>query len=240
MAQEQFTAYGASHWAVVVLFIIGAAVFIKIGRSHKDVEAAARFSRIFGVTIFAMYFVIFVYSLIPPRIESSVPLQLSDFAAVTAAYALWSRRPWAFALTYYWCLVLSTQALVSPALQSPDFPHHEFIAFWAIHLAVVWAAVYLTWGLRTRPTWWSYRVAIIGTLAWAAITFTFNTIAGTNYGFLNAKPTTASLLDYFGPWPLYLVPAALLVFGVWALMTWPWKYFTDSYETAPPRLSEVS
>lgn len=58
-----------------------------------------------------------------------MPLRLTDLATVAAAYALWSQAHWAFALTYYWGLVLSAQALISPILTSPDFPHHEFLAF---------------------------------------------------------------------------------------------------------------
>ena len=58
---------------------------------------------------------------------------------------------------------------------------------------------------------------------WATVTFTFNTFAGTNYGFLNHKPSTASLLDAMGPWPWYVFVAATLVCVVWALMTWPWE-----------------
>jgi hypothetical integral membrane protein (TIGR02206 family) len=152
-----------------------------------------------------------------------VPLQLTDLATVVAAYALWSRKQWAYALTYYWGLVLSTQALISPALQSADFPDYRFLAFWAIHLLVVWAAIYLTWGRGMRPDWRDYRLAVVVTVAWAVVTFTFNTVAGTNYGFLNHKPSTASLLDVMGPWPWYLVVATALVLIVWALMTWPWE-----------------
>ncbi|MGH3524247.1 MAG: TIGR02206 family membrane protein, partial [Mycobacterium sp.] len=47
-------------------------------------------------------------------------------------------------------------------------------------------------------------------------------IAGTDYGFLNGKPATTSLLDVLGPWPVYLLTAATLILIVWALMTWPW------------------
>jgi hypothetical integral membrane protein (TIGR02206 family) len=120
-------------------------------------------------------------------------------------------------------LVLSVQALITPALRGPDFPHYRFLAFWSIHLAVVWAAIYLTWGRRMRPQWRSYRIAVLVTVPWAAITFTFNSIAGTDYGFLNRKPATASLLDVLGPWPLYLLTATTLILMVWALMTWPWE-----------------
>jgi hypothetical integral membrane protein (TIGR02206 family) len=164
-----------------------------------------------------------IYTLIPPSIDVSVPLRLTDLATVAAACALWSRQRWAYALTYYWGLVLSSQAMISPALESPDFPHYEFLAFWAIHLLVVWAAIYLTWGRGMRPDWRSYRFTATVTAVWAASTFTFNTIAGTNYGFLNRKPATASLLDVLGPWPLYIFTATALILVVWALMTWPWE-----------------
>jgi hypothetical integral membrane protein (TIGR02206 family) len=219
---RQFTPYGLSHWLVLLTFAVGAAVLVRAGRSHSSATAARRFSRGFAVMIGALFATVQLASTVPPSLGSSIPLQLSDLVSVVAACALWTRRSWAFALTYHWGLVLSTQALVSPALRGPDFPHHGFLAFWAIHLVVVWAAIYLTWGLGMRPSWRSYRITVTVTVAWAVFTFTFNSIAGTNYGFLNAKPATPSLLDVLGPWPWYLVPVAGLVLGAWALMTWPW------------------
>ena len=79
-----------------------------------------------------------------------------------------------------------------------------------------------------RPDWRSFRFTVVVTLAWATVTFTFNRIAGSNYGFLNRKPSTASLLDVMGPWPWYVVIAATLVSIVWALMTWPWERMRSS------------
>jgi hypothetical integral membrane protein (TIGR02206 family) len=64
---------------------------------------------------------------------------------------------------------------------------------------------------------------VIATLLWAAVTFTFNRIAGTNYGFLNRKPATATLLDVLGPWPHYILTAGVIIVIVWAFMTWPWE-----------------
>ena len=74
-----------------------------------------------------------------------------------------------------------------------------------------------------RPRWRSYRIAVLTTLVWAAVTFTFNTIAGTNYGFLNRKPATPTLLDVLGRWPVYLLIGGILILITWALMTWPWE-----------------
>ncbi len=221
-AQREFTAYGPSYWAVIAVFAIGSGLLVWVGRSQTEPQAR-RLGRILGAVTAAIYGVMLVYSLVPPTISESVPLRLTDLATIAAAYALWSQRHWAFALTYYWGLTLSTQALISPVLKSPEFPNYKFLGFWAIHLLVVWAAIYLTWGRRKRPTWRSYRFAVAVTVVWAAATFTFNSIAGTNYGFLNGKPHTASLLDVLGPWPMYILTAAVLILVVWALMTWPWQ-----------------
>ncbi|OBG20846.1 hypothetical protein A5765_22345 [Mycolicibacterium celeriflavum] len=221
MLARQFEPYGPSYWGALAVFVIGAVLLVWAGRSQSDRHAEV-LSRSLGAVTAVIYAAILVYNLIPPTLAGSVPLQLTDLATVVAAYALWTQRHWAYALTYYWGLVLSVQALISPVLRGPDFPHYRFLAFYAIHLLVVWAAIYLTWGRGLRPDWRSLRFAIFVTLIWAAATMVFNAVAGTNYGFLNAKPSTASLLDVLGPWPVYVLVGATLVAAVWALMTWPW------------------
>ena len=231
-AQREFSAYGPSYWGAIVVFALGAALLVWIGRRQTDSQAL-RLGRVLGVLTAAIYGAVLIYSLFPPSLAWSVPLRLTDLATVAAAYAFWSRRDWAFVLTYYWGLVLSAQALISPVLTGPDFPHYQFLGFWSIHLLVVWAAIYLTWGRGMRPTWRSYRFVVVVTAAWAAITFTFNRIAGSNYGFLNGKPATASLLDVLGPWPVYILTAATLVVIVWALMTWPWERARRSATDGP-------
>lgn len=220
-AQRQFTAYGPSYWVVITLFVVVAAFLVWLGRRQSEAQARL-LRRALALATAAIYAAVLIHSLFPPSISDSVPLRLTDLATMAAAYALWSQAHWAFALTYYWCLTLSAQALISPAETGPDFPHPEFLAFWGIHLLAVWAAIYLTWGRRMRPQWRSYRIAVLVTAVWAVTTLIFNRIAGTNYGFLNRKPDTASLLDVLGPWPLYVLTATILILIVWALMTYPW------------------
>ncbi|WP_459545944.1 YwaF family protein [Nocardia sp. X0981] len=219
---KEFSAYGLSHWIVLAVFATGAVMVVLIGRRQRDTRTVRHFGRAFGAVTLVLYAVIYLATAFPPTVERSIPLRLTDLATLVAGYALWSHRRWAYALTYYWCLTLSTQALLSPALESPDFPHYEFLAFWAIHLLVVWAAIYLTWGVGMRPDWRSYRFAVAATIAWVTVTFAVNSFAGTNYGFVNRKPATPSLLDVLGPWPWYLGTVAVLLLIVWAVMTWPW------------------
>jgi hypothetical integral membrane protein (TIGR02206 family) len=221
-AQRDFVAYGPSHWAVLAVLAIGAGLLVWIGRRQTDAQARI-LSRVLGTLILAVLGMALGYELRHPTIAGLVPLQLCDLAELVAAYALWSHRHWAFALTYFWGLALSSQALLTPDLGAPDFPNRVFLSFFSLHLLLVWAAVYLTWGRGMRPTWRSYRFAVVTTLVWMAFTLIFNRIVGTNFGYLNAKPSTASLLDLFGPWPWYLLTGIAIVVIVWALMTWPWE-----------------
>jgi hypothetical integral membrane protein (TIGR02206 family) len=231
-----FSAYGPSHLTVLVVFVIGSVGLVWIGR--RQTEAQARLlGRALSVAMLTIFGVALAYKLIHPSIDHSVPLQLCDLAELTAAYALWTHRKWAFALTYFWGLPLSSQALVTPDLHAPDFPGHSFLIFFALHLLVVWAAIYLTWGYGMRPDWRSYRFAVRTTLAWVAVTFTFNAITGSDYGFLNGKPINGSALDALGPWPSYVLEAVVIVAVVWALMTWPWE---RKQRSTPSQLSHSS
>ncbi len=151
-AQREFVAYGPSHLVVLVIFVVGAALLVWGGRRLTESQARL-FGRAFAVVIVASFLVALTYKLINRDLQTSIPLQLCDVAELIAALALWTQRHWAFVLTYYWCLVLSSQALITPDVGtpkegSPDFPNHLFLTFFVLHVLVVWAAIYLTWGRR--------------------------------------------------------------------------------------------
>lgn len=234
IAADRFSAYGTSHQAVMVLLVVVAAGLVWLGRSHRTTDAAHRFSRLFAVAILAVTVPLQVRYNTPQLFDlgRTVPIQLCDLASIVAVYALWTRRHWAVALTYFWGLTLTPQAVITPDL-SPDFPDPGFILYWGMHLMAVWAAIYLVWGLGLRPDWRSYRTAIGTTAVWAVSVFVFNLVADTNYGYLNAKPGSASILDLLGPWPWYVLAEIVLIATVWALMTWPWVALTASRGPVP-------
>lgn len=216
-----FETFGTSHLVMLAVFVLGIWPAVALGRRVRGTPGEVRVSRIYAALIPCLTIPLQVIDFLPGNydLQTTLPLQLCDLAWVAAVVALWTHRPTPVALTYYWGLALTTQALITPALNR-DFPDPKFIAYWAMHLLVVWAAVYLTWGLGLHPTWRDYRRTLAVTAAWAVAVFCFNVALGTNYGFLNRKPET-SILDLLGPWPLYVAVEIVLVATVWALMTWP-------------------
>ena len=162
-----------------------------------------------------------VTALFPFSAKHSLPLQICDLAWIVVAWALLTLRPLPTALTYYWGLTLSVQALVQPTLTEP-FPKLEFFVFWGKHVLIVWGAVYLCLSLRHGPDWASYRRAVRWTFGWLVVVLCLNVVLDANYGYVNGKPSEATVLDVLGPWPVYVVAEMAIVMVGWALVTLPW------------------
>ncbi|MEJ7834240.1 MAG: TIGR02206 family membrane protein [Nocardioides sp.] len=218
-----FETFGPSHLVMLVICLAAIPLVVRMGRAQRGTVAARRTSRIFALAIVAFTIPMQVLDFLPGRfdLDTTLPIQLCDFAWVAASVALWTHHRFFVALTYFWGLVLTTQALVTPWLNA-DFPDPRFIGYWVMHLLIVWAAIYLTWGLGLTPRWRDYATTVAATAAWAAAVYAFDVATGTNYGFLVHKPSSASLLDHLGPWPAYVLAEVAIIAAVWALMTWPW------------------
>ena len=220
---QRFQAFTGEHFVLLALFVLGAIGIVLLGRRQRGTAAARRFSRVLAVAGAGFACAGQIFQLTPGDfdIDTSLPLQLCDFAWVTAVWALWTHQRLPTALTYYWGLTLTVQAILTPAL-AQAFPHPRYVAFWCLHFLVVWAALYLTLGLGIGPTWRDYRITVALTVVWAVVVYVFNVAVDVNYGYLVEKPGSASLLDAFGPWPVYVLVSLGILLAAWALMTWPW------------------
>jgi hypothetical integral membrane protein (TIGR02206 family) len=224
LSEPQFVTSWVPHVLLLVTIAVVAVVLVILGRRYRGTPTQRQLSRALAVVFAAILVFNEVYWLFfgPSEIKYSLPLQLCDLAAIAAVWALWADSPTAFALTYFWGLTLTSQALLSPELTGVGFSSLRFLSFFGLHSIAVWAAIYLTWGVGLRPDWRSYRVAVLTTICWGVVMFAFNQVTATNYGFLDTKPQVTSLLDVLGPWPWYLLVEVILGSAVWALITWPW------------------
>jgi hypothetical integral membrane protein (TIGR02206 family) len=154
------------------------------------------------------------------EVDENLPLHLTDVVTVVSVIALWTRSVRLVELTYFWALTASLQALLTPNLTERTAPIFV-VTFFVTHGGAIVAAILLVFGLRIVPPAGAVRRVFAATLVVAAAAAIGNLITGGNYMFLREKPSTASLLDVMGPWPVYIVVAAALALALFALLDLP-------------------
>lgn len=216
----EFTAYSPSHLVVLALFAIGTVGLLAFGPRVRGTSAEHPVAVWFAVGNLVFGTISLVQGLVPFDAQSSLPLQICGFGWVVVAWALLTHRATPTALTYYWGLTLAVQALLQPTL-TQAYPQPEFFVFFVKHALMVWGAAYLTLVLRHGPDWTSYRRALGWTLGWLVTAYVVNAAVGSNYGYVNHKPS-GTVLTYLGPWPAYVAVEAAIVAVGWAAITLPW------------------
>lgn len=141
-----------------------------------------------------------------------LPLHLCDLVLLIVLFALLLKRQILFELAYFYGLAGATQAILTPDLAGL-MPLWRFVYFFGAHAIVIVGIVYMITGLGMKPNPGAVKRAMLGLVAYTIIAGLVNAIAGTNYGYLRAKPQGGSIMDYMGPWPWYI-----LVMGVFALV----------------------
>lgn len=196
-----FVPFGPEHLAVLGCLALLAAALI-IGRRRLP-RADDRWVRR-GIAAFLVANELIRFGLMLARGVIDVPLQLCDLALLLTVWALLALKPFVVQVAYCWALAGSLQAILTPDLLA-GVPTYWWIKFFLSHGAVVLSVIYLALtgrvALSHRTIWQIWLV----TNLYAATVGCINWAFGTNYGYLAHKPMQPSLLDYFGPWPYYIV-----------------------------------
>jgi hypothetical integral membrane protein (TIGR02206 family) len=150
-------------------------------------------------------------------VEVNLPFQLTDAVTVVAAAALWRRAPLLVELTYFWALSASLQAVITPDL-GQDFPDLLYFTYFAAHSGAIAAACMLVFGARRAPRPGAVARVYAITAAFAGCAAIATVASGGNYMFLRRKPVRGSLLDFMGPWPLYILAGAVLALVLFAAL----------------------
>lgn len=196
-----FVLWGPDHLAVLALTIAGTlALVVSRGRLRRANDVLARR----GLAALLLANEVIAWGWAAAQGVVRVPLQLCDLALLLTVWALWSLRRGVSVVAYFWGLSGSLQAILTPDLRQ-GFPDYWWVKFFLTHCGVVLSVVYLAVTARVAPTARSvWRVWGL-TNVYAAIAGLINWGFGTNYGYLARKPMQPSLLDYFGPWPWYIL-----------------------------------
>ena len=206
-----FERFGQAHLGVVALTFITPLVLSAIARLYDSAVTTRAVSWLFVALLVGDKIVTFVLLSRDGEltIETAAPGNLCDWAAITTVITLIYPNQWTYELCYFWALAGTLQALLTPDL-SYGFPDPRFFSFFALHSGVIASMVYMTLGMGMRPVPMSIARALAWSALYVALAMAANSLFGTNFGYLRAKPAHPSLLNYMAPWPFYIAQLALL------------------------------
>jgi len=138
-------------------------------------------------------------------IKTMLPLHLCSAMVYIAAIMLINKNYTLFEFVYFLGIGGALQAFLTPDAGQFGFPHFIFFQILISHGAIVTAGIYMAVVEGYRPTWQSVKRVAIVTNIYMALVGGVNWAIGTNYLFINGKPQTASLMDFLGPWPWYIL-----------------------------------
>ena len=206
-----FIAYGDSHLVVMFFSLLLLALILTASKklsSEKNLLISRCLTLILALSV--VVYTIFELALGRFSIVEDLPLSLCNLFALVAPFTLWNPKQKYFEPIYFLVMAGTFQAIVTPDLYY-DYPAYEFFKYWITHVGLVLLMIHCMVCFALYPT----AMGIVKTFGWlnvyVVMLFPINHLLDANYFYLIAKPINPSILDFFGPWPVYILVAEIPV-----------------------------
>lgn len=219
MQRTDFVLFGGAHLGILALMLTAGVLLGLLARSRP---ALVRYG--LGAFLAVNEWIWYAWRIRSEgfRFPEGLPLQLCDLTLWVTVVACLFRKQAAYELAFFAGLAGSAMAVLTPDLWAP-LASYPTIYFFLAHGGVVAALMALTLGRILRPRPGCLLRAMIFLNLYALCVGVFNFIFDTNYMYLRSKPPSASLLDYLGPWPLYIVAGEIVALGLFSLLWLPFR-----------------
>jgi hypothetical integral membrane protein (TIGR02206 family) len=222
MMLVRFLAFGPSHLAALAAVALGCALLVALVRRWPRLALGLRLLLALGLVALVGYEIAVGVREGWVGWKTLLPLELCDAALLLAVAGLLAPRRWLAEIVYFWAGAGSLLAMLTPELHW-DFPRWEFVVFFGLHGLVIAAAMLLVFGLGLWPRPGAPLRLLGITAAWASLAGLVNLALGTNFMYLRHKPSVVTLLDWMGPWPIYILSSAVLAYLLFELLSLPFR-----------------
>lgn len=215
-----FTAWNAEHSFWLFYGLASAAFWIYFG--HKATEHQKRkiglWMGMIGIAAWVWSVVVMIVSH-QVKAQSVVPLHLCYFLNLLLPIILWKKwfhwLDWIYPIVMAGCL----QALITPDLNQA-FPHYYSVRYWLVHTALVQNLLYAIVVYQFRPTFKGIFKCMVALNLYALAVTPVNLLLDTNFLYLRT-PAPGSIMEWFGPWPQYLIALEVLMLILFTVVYLP-------------------
>lgn len=207
----EFRPFSKSHFfaLLTIAFITVLVVIFKKILTKEKIKAKLRL--IIPTLVFICFVIKYMWLILTKTfsLKDDLPLHLCEISSILVIPLFIFENQIIFEIEYFLGIGSVLQALITPSL-GYDFPHIIYFQFFFYHGIVIISTTYYIVLNKFKISFLSMIRAffILNIIGFSVLGL--NGILKSNYMFLCEKPLTPSLLDFLGPWPVYLIFIDLL------------------------------
>ncbi|WP_299102601.1 TIGR02206 family membrane protein [uncultured Winogradskyella sp.] len=152
--------------------------------------------------------------------KTDLPLYLCSLMGLLIPVFTKYRKFWMFEILVFWVIGGTLQGIITPDITT-GFPSFDYFRYWVVHLGLFSVIFYFISVFNMRPNLRSVFKSFSALQIYVVIMVGVNYILDANYFYLNEKPKSASILDYFGEWPYYILVVQLIVIPLFLIIYLP-------------------
>lgn len=155
-------------------------------------------------------------------IGESLPFHLCGLCVLIGPILYLTKNQKLFDCMYYWSIGAAV-ALFMPDIGAYGLPSFRFFQFFISHGLILIEVVLMLVVFNMRPSRHSVKHVMIITNIIMALVGIFNYAFDGNYFYIAHKPETASIIDFLGPWPVYILAMEAIALILFILMYLPFR-----------------
>lgn len=212
------------HLLPIGLAIIITIALIKFGRTlslekqHRLIHYIAVF-----ISISVIAFHIYNIAISNYNYRIDLPLYLCSLLGILIPIYTHYRNYWMFEILVFWIIAGTLQAVITPDI-SEGVPSFDYFRYWIVHLGLLIVIFYSIFVFNLKPKFKSVFKSFFALQIYIVLMIAANYLLDANYFYLNKKPESASVLDYFGEWPYYIIVCQLIIIPLFLIIYLPFYF----------------
>lgn len=213
---------GLQHLVPIVLAFVFTVFFIKSSQKKTTKSQKQKSIHYFAwfVSLTVMAFHAYRMFFDNYNFKTDLPLYLCSLLGLLIPVFTHYRKYWMFEILLFWIIGGTLQAVITPDI-SEGFPSFDYFRYWIVHLGLLIVIFYFVFVFKMKPRLKSVFKSFFALQIYVVMMVLLNSLLEANYFYLNEKPKSASLLDYFGVWPYYILVGQLIIIPLFLLIYLP-------------------
>ncbi|OUR99478.1 hypothetical protein A9Q86_12995 [Flavobacteriales bacterium 33_180_T64] len=226
-ALERVLILSWEHLLPICIAIIFSFIIIKYAQ-QISVERQQGLIHYFAIFISLVVLSFHMYKMITSayNYREDLPLYLCSLLGIIIPFYTYYRKYWMFEILVFWIIAGTLQGVITPDI-AEGVPSFDYFRYWIVHLGLLFVIFYSIFVFKLKPKLKSVFKSFFALQIYVVLMIGVNHLLNANYFYLNKKPESASVLDYFGEWPYYIIICQLIIIPLFLIIYLPF-YFSKT------------